>query len=136
MKSILALIATSFVIVSPAFAYSKNKKNAGATKAASAPAKFEKGILVDSKGMTLYTFDKDVQNSGKSVCNEGCIAAWPALSATATDKASGDFSIITRDDGSMQWAHKGKPLYLWVSDKKPGDMTGDKFKDVWHVIKQ
>jgi predicted lipoprotein with Yx(FWY)xxD motif len=131
MKFLLALVISSAVISSPALASAKTKK-----KTASAPAKFEKGLLVDGKGMTLYTFDKDVANSGKSVCNEGCIAAWPALTATGTDKAAGDFTVITRDDGSKQWAHKGKPLYLWVNDKKPGDTTGDKFKDVWHVIKQ
>ncbi|NBO38581.1 hypothetical protein EBU99_08355 [bacterium] len=137
MKVILALVVTAAVISSPALASAKTKKKTEAASAAAAtPAKFEKGLLVDSKGMTLYTFDKDVANSGKSVCNEGCIAAWPALTATATDKAAGDFTVITRDDGSKQWAHKGKPLYLWVNDKKPGDTTGDKFKDVWHVIKQ
>ena len=72
----------------------------------------------------------------RRVCNEGCIAAWPALAAKADDKASGDFSVISRDDGSKQWAHKGKPLYLWVNDKKAGDTTGDNFNKIWHVVKE
>ena len=44
-------------------------------------------------------------------------------------------SIITRDDGSKQWAWKGKPLYYWVKDGKPGDKTGDGFNKVWQVAK-
>jgi predicted lipoprotein with Yx(FWY)xxD motif len=32
------------------------------------------------------------------------------------DKASGDYSVITRDDGKKQWALKGKPLYFWAKD--------------------
>ena len=89
--------------------------------------------MVNSAGMTLYTFDKDVANSGKSACNGPCIALWPAVPATGNE--SGDYSAVTRDDGSKQLAYKGKPLYLFAKDQKPGDKTGDNVKDVWHVIK-
>ena len=100
-----------------------------------APTKMMNGVLVNTSGMTLYTFDKDAKGAGKSACNGKCAAAWPPLMATASDKASGDYSIITREDGSKQWAYEGKPLYLWVKDKKPGDMTGDNYKKIWHVVK-
>ena len=53
-----------------------------------------------------------------------------------SDQASGDWSVLARDDGSKQWAYKGKPLYLWVKDQKPGDKTGDGFNKVWHVATQ
>ncbi|CCH07302.1 COG4315 family predicted lipoprotein [Achromobacter xylosoxidans] len=95
--------------------------------------KTQDGILVNSAGMTLYTFDKDA--GGKSACNDQCAKIWPPVTAAADAKASGDLSIITRDDGSKQWAYKGKPVYLYAKDAKPGDKTGDNFKDVWHVIK-
>ena len=91
-------------------------------------------VLVDQKGMTLYTFDKD--SGGKSMCNGDCAKAWPPAMASASDKPVGDLTIITRDDGSMQRADDGKPLYTWIKDTKPGDVTGDKFKDVWHVVKE
>lgn len=91
-------------------------------------------ILVDSHGMTLYTFDKD--KGGKSVCNGNCAKAWPPLEASADATPSGDWSIITRDDGSKQWAYKGEPVYTFRKDKKPGEVTGDDFHNVWHVIKQ
>ena len=100
-----------------------------------APTKMMNGVLVNSAGMTLYTYDKDPKGAGKSVCNGGCAKNWPPLMAKSGDKANGDYSTITRDDGSKQWAYEGKPLYTWVKDKKPGDTTGDNFKSVWHVVR-
>lgn len=91
------------------------------------------GVMVNSAGMTLYTFDKDTANSGKSACNGPCIALWPAVLPPAAMKG-GDYSVVTRDDGSKQLAYKGKPLYLFAKDQKPGDRAGDNFKEVWHVI--
>jgi predicted lipoprotein with Yx(FWY)xxD motif len=44
-----------------------------------------------------------------------------------------DWSIVTRDDGGKQWAYKGKPLYAWSKDAKPGDVTGDGVNNVWHI---
>jgi predicted lipoprotein with Yx(FWY)xxD motif len=86
--------------------------------------------LVDPKGMTLYTFDKDA--GGKSACNGPCAQNWPPLAAAS---ASGpkDWTVVVRDDGSKQWAYAGKPLYTWVKDSKPGDTTGDGVNNVWHV---
>lgn len=90
-------------------------------------------VLTDDKGMTLYTFDKD--EAGKSMCVDACAQNWPPLKADAGTKAMGEYSLLTRADGSMQWAYKGKPLYLWSKDSKPGDISGDGFKDVWHVAR-
>ncbi len=95
--------------------------------------KTQDGVLVNSAGMTLYTFDKDT--AGKSACNDQCAKIWPPVAAPADAKPMGDMTVITRDDGSKQWAYKGKPVYLYAKDAKPGDKTGDNFKEVWHVIK-
>ena len=100
-----------------------------------APARMTDGVLTNGAGMTLYTFDRDVAGSGKSVCNGQCAANWPPLVAGADAKASGDWSVLTRDDGVKQWAYNGKPLYLWVKDQKPGDKTGDGVQGVWHIAK-
>jgi predicted lipoprotein with Yx(FWY)xxD motif len=107
----------------------------GCASMSSAPAMLAGGVLTGPNGMTLYTFDKDMAGSGKSVCNGPCANNWPPLMAAESDRASGDYSIVTRDDGSKQWAIKGKPLYYWVKDAKPGDMTGDGFNKVWQVAK-
>ncbi|NUU33628.1 hypothetical protein [Pseudomonas sp. C2B4] len=96
------------------------------------PAMMKDGMMVDHKGMTLYTFDKD--SGGKSMCNDECAKNWPPMMAPAGATASGKWSVIKRDDGTSQYAYDGKPLYTFVKDKAPGDMTGDKMKDVWHVV--
>lgn len=90
--------------------------------------------LVDAKSMTLYTFDKDM--GGKSMCNGPYAANWPALMAASGSAVSGDWTIVTRDDGTMQWAYKGKPLYTFAKDTKPGDIIGDGFLNgAWHIAK-
>ena len=109
---------------------------AGAAFAKDAPARFSNGILTDDAGMTLYTFDKDAAGSGRSVCNGQCATNWPPLGAGAADTAAGDWSIIARDDGSKQWAYKGKPVYRWTKDQKPGDQTGEGVINAWHVVRQ
>ena len=92
----------------------------------------EKGpALADAKGMTLYTFDKD--SDGKSACNGKCAENWPPLMADATAKSAAGYSVVTRDDGGKQWAHKGKPLYGWVKDTKPGETTGDGVNGSWRI---
>jgi len=100
---------------------------------AAPPASVQDGALVGDKQMTLYVFDKDTPNSGKSVCNDKCAANWPPLKASADAKPEGDYTVVTRDDGSKQWAYKGRPLYYWVKDKAPGDRTGDGVIGAWHV---
>ncbi len=99
------------------------------------PATVSGDALVGPTGMTLYVFDRDAAGSGKSVCNGACATNWPPLKASAGDKARGDYSVITRDDGQLQWAFKGKPLYHWAKDSKPGDRTGDGFNQVWHTAR-
>jgi predicted lipoprotein with Yx(FWY)xxD motif len=89
-------------------------------------------VLTDAKGMTLYMFEKDA--GGKSACNGPCATNWPPLMASADAKPAGAYTVITRDDGGKQWAYKGKPLYTWQKDQKPGDITGDGFLNgAWHI---
>jgi predicted lipoprotein with Yx(FWY)xxD motif len=123
-KSITAAIAASILSICLA-----------AALAQTAPAKTadtSKGkTLVDDKGMTLYIFDRDT--SGKSNCNGQCATNWPPLQAATDAKPSGDWTVVTREDGGKQWAYKGKPLYRWAKDTKPGDVTGDGVNSVWHI---
>lgn len=103
---------------------------------AKSPATVMNGMLVGPNQMTLYVFDKDAAHSGKSVCNSGCATNWPPLMAPASAGTMGDWSVLTRDDGSKQWAYKGRPLYFWVKDVKPGDKTGDGFlNNTWDTAK-
>ncbi len=100
-----------------------------------APTKTADGVLVGPNGKTLYTFDRDAANSGKSVCNGGCATLWPALPVADTARPMGGYTIITRDDGKKQWAYKGWPLYYYSADAKAGDRTGDGFNKVWKTAR-
>lgn len=121
-----AAAALALGILAPS-AFAQNAMPAKTGQTAGGP------VLTDSKGMTLYVFDRD--SGGKSACNGQCAANWPPLMAPAGAKPMGDYTVITRDDGSMQWAYKGKPLYGWAKDGKPGDTTGDGVNNVWHVAR-
>ncbi len=89
-------------------------------------------VLVDAKGMTLYILDRDT-TPNKSTCYAQCATNWPPLMVSGNAKDSGNWTVVTRDDGGKQWAYKGKPLYFWKDDKKPGDVEGDNRGNVWHV---
>ncbi len=95
------------------------------------PAMKKDGMLVNPKGMTLYTFGKDAE--GKSMCNDKCAQKWPPLAAKATDTAGPEWTMVKRDDGSMQWAYEGQPVYTYVEDKKAGDMKGDNVGE-WKAV--
>ena len=80
------------------------------------------------KGLTLYTFDSDIVDSGESVCFDGCAATWPPLYATSADQAFGEYTIISRAENNtttFQWTYKGLPLYFYIGDSAVGDTNGD-----------
>ena len=86
-------------------------------------------LLVDAQGMTLYVFAPDKRN--KSVCYGKCAAFWPpALVSKGTNVPAtmpgitGKLGVALRTGGARQLTFDGAPLYTFVKDKKPGDMTG------------
>jgi predicted lipoprotein with Yx(FWY)xxD motif len=89
-------------------------------------------VMTTPTGMTLYTFDKDAV--GKSNCNGECAQYWPPLIANPGSIPAGYMTLITRDDGQMQWAAHGSPLYTYVQDRAPGDVNGNNFRNDWHVV--
>ncbi|MFC3107532.1 hypothetical protein ACFQAT_24025 [Undibacterium arcticum] len=104
------------------------------TASAQLPAKEAAGVITTPSGMTLYTFDRD--QMGASSCNAACATSWPPFAAKADDRVQGDYTVITRDDGSKQWALKGRALYTWSNDAKPGDKTGDgMLNNAWHAAR-
>ena len=130
MKKIVAVLAMTAVV---GLAGCSSMGYGGSS--ANAPTKVADGVLTNSAGMTLYTFEKDAAGSGKSECNGACATIWPPLRAASDAKAGGDYTIITRADGAKQWAYNGKPLYLWIKGTKPGDKTGDGFNNVWRIAR-
>jgi len=99
-------------------------------------------LVAQSSRLTQYVFSKDAP--GKSNCNVStssqCANVWPPLFAAEGAKAEGDYSIVSRDDGSRQWAYRGAPLYFFngdashPADTSPGDNHGFLVGKVWFVV--
>jgi len=86
----------------------------------------------DMDGFALYTFDADTANT--SNCENACLVNWPAFVPSATDEAIGDFTIISRSDGTQQWALNGNPLYFYIGDTQRSDINGNNVGGVWHLV--
>ena len=97
-------------------------------------------ILVDDKGMTLYLFVADTGTA--STCYTSCANVWPPLLTDGTPQAGTgvDASLLgttTRTDGKVEVTYAGHPLYYFVKDKAPGDITGqgiNGFGGLWWVV--
>ena len=90
-------------------------------------------VYADVTGRTLYTFDRDTK-PGKSACVDACAMSWKPLPAAWLANPTGDWSVIAREDGSRQWAYKGKPLYTYSGDHKTGDTNGDGMDNTWRAV--
>lgn len=97
------------------------------------PVEGADGRLTDPAGRVLYTFDRD--STGVSACKDECAVQWPPFSARPDASAKPAFPLLRRDDGSLQWAHRGKPLYYFVGDVKPGQANGDGLGGTWHIAR-
>lgn len=84
--------------------------------------------LANGDGMTLYVYAKDA--AGVSNCSGTCATNWPPLpvlqgSLPANSEITGRIGIVERADGTLQTTYNDKPLYLWVQDKKSGQVSGN-----------
>jgi predicted lipoprotein with Yx(FWY)xxD motif len=84
-------------------------------------------VLVDTKGLTLYYFEKD--QSGESACYGPCAKGWPPLTTEGAPQAgegamASKLGTTERKDGTTQVTYAGWPLYTFVEDKKPGEDNG------------
>ncbi|PWQ93186.1 COG4315 family predicted lipoprotein [Leucothrix arctica] len=90
-------------------------------------------IFTDPSGKSLYTFKKDT--SGVSNCDGACATAWPPFAAKAGASTKGAWTIVSRKDGSQQWALNGMPLYYFAADKAAGDVRGDGIGGIWDLAR-
>jgi predicted lipoprotein with Yx(FWY)xxD motif len=130
-----AVLVTSFAA---AIALADGTTTGGATIAV---AKSPLGrILVDSRGLTLYDFVRD--NGTTSACYGACAALWPPLTTTRKPVAGPGvraslLGTTKRKDGKLEVTYNGHPLYYFVTDRKPGQTTGqglNQFGAPWWVI--
>ena len=116
-----------------------SESGAPATGAALTTAATKAGqVVVDAKGMSVYFFTKDTKDSGTSACTGSCIAAWPpvlaASDAPAVAGITGKIGTIATPDGKKQLTVNGMPVYYYVKDKAPGDITGQGVGGVWYLV--
>lgn len=108
----------------PAPSLTLTKTGAAPEPAAGSPGKLPadvratEGGLTDVAGKPLYTYVNDTM-VGMSHCFDDCAEMWPPLKASPGAKPFGDWALIKREDGSIQWTYKTKPLYTYSKDE-PG----------------
>jgi predicted lipoprotein with Yx(FWY)xxD motif len=134
---VMALMMCAFVVLATAFA--ERVQAAAEDQSPSVKIAEAEGLgryLTDSAGMTLYYFTLDSTN--KSTCMGPCLERWPIFYSEITMVPAGcdksDFSVITREDGKKQTTYKGKPLYYYFRDSKPGDIKGQGMGGVWYIV--
>lgn len=141
--AILRIIAASGSVIAAGLAGCSSQQDSGMQRQTmpadyTAPGNYMRSteagrILTTPEGRTVYTFDQD--SPGASSCYGDCAEEWLPVAAAADAQPFGQMSVVTRTDGTRQWAYDGKPLYLYDDDAKPGDMQGDGEGGVWHVVK-
>ena len=103
-------------------------------------SKLGTSVLVNHKGMTLYTLS--AERGGRFICttssmipggSASCLSLWHPLTVAkgSTPTGAAQLGTITRpDNGATQVTWHGRPLYTFTGDKAPGDASGNGFKDV------
>ena len=91
-------------------------------------------ILADSKGRTLYVFDRD--SGSISNCYNGCATEWPPslLTDNSVQSVSAPLGTTLRKDQTVQITYDGRPVYLYLDDQTADDAQGDGLGGIWHVI--
>jgi predicted lipoprotein with Yx(FWY)xxD motif len=98
-------------------------------------------VLVDSKGMTVYLLTADTP--GHSTCSAQCLQYWPLVSAPSggtmpsAQGVSAALSATKATSGASMVTAGGWPLYTFVKDQAPGDVTGEgvkTFGGTWYAV--
>ena len=138
-KLLSALAGSTLVLATAATVALAGSATAGGARVNVAMSQLGR-ILVDSKGITLYDFPPDKGTT--SVCYGACAALWPPLITHGKPVAGRGaraslLGTTKRKDGKLQVTYGGHPLYYFVTDRKPGQTTGqgiNQFGGPWWVI--
>ncbi len=90
-------------------------------------------FMMNEQHMSLYFFDKDEANV--SNCYDECAINWPPALLDADAELGENYTLFERNDGAMQIAFKGQPLYRFIGDANIGDINGDGKNGVWRLAK-
>ena len=125
------VIVSALLLVGVGTALATNAPPAHAATVAGASSGLGR-ILVDSRGRTLYLFEKD--KKGQSACSGLCTTYWPPLLATGKAIAGKGtkrslLGSFRRADGNRQVTYAGHPLYLFSGDARRGQTNGEGLTD-------
>lgn len=89
-------------------------------------------VLTTTTGFVLYTYTAD--EPGGPGCDTGCLAIWPPLLLPSGEKTPVGGPGVTglgtfHRGGQLQVTFHGLPLYTFVSDKQPDQVTGQNYQD-------
>jgi predicted lipoprotein with Yx(FWY)xxD motif len=130
----IALLAVAVLLLSAATGvYAKQPSKVVVKEAENAA--LGRTVLTTIKGQTLYSLS--VETHGKFICTGSCFASWKPLLVPKGVKPKGPVKLgtVSRPDGKTQVTFKGRPLYSFKGDVKPGEANGEGLKDVgtWHA---
>ena len=97
-------------------------------------------ILVDSKGITLYDFRQGQGHDERllrRVCRPLAAADHHGKPIAGPGVRASLLGTTKRRDGKLEVTYGGHPLYYFVTDRKPGQTTGqgvNQFGGPWWVI--
>jgi predicted lipoprotein with Yx(FWY)xxD motif len=93
-------------------------------------------VLVDASGRTVYMFTAD--SSGHSTCDAACLQYWPAVApGHAASTVTAKVASTATTSGSTIATVAGWPVYTFIQDQQPGDVTGQglsKFGGIWYAV--
>ena len=98
-------------------------------------------VLVDAKGMTVYLLTADT--SGHSSCSAQCLQYWPPVPApagAAVPAVKGVGAALAEakaSSGASMLTAGGWPLYTFVKDKSPSEVSGQgvkTFGGTWYAV--
>jgi predicted lipoprotein with Yx(FWY)xxD motif len=140
-------IAITIALGSAGSVASAGVKEIGANPPVRVEMTQEGPVFARKDGKTLYFWAREDVTPGKALCTnerfttmkldpvgilplpaaskrKACIDKWPPLYAQADARTDKLWSLVTRPDGTKQWAYSGHPLYGSIKDKNPGDVNG------------
>jgi predicted lipoprotein with Yx(FWY)xxD motif len=129
--AVVALVAGIAIAVAATGGSSGTAKSGASTISVKTIASHGK-VLVDAKGHALYRSDQE--KNGMVLCTGACLSFWQPLKVSGTPTKSGSLTgklaTVKRPDGGRQVTYNGRLLYSFKLDK-PGNVTGDGFKDAF-----
>jgi predicted lipoprotein with Yx(FWY)xxD motif len=98
-------------------------------------------VLFDGRGYVLYAFTRD--RNGRSACYAACARAWPVYLAKSPLRAGAGvkralLGTTKRRNGRLQITYAGRPLYYYVGDRRPGQITCQnvaEYGGTWLVVR-